>query len=412
MGGNQSSWFDSSELLLRAIGISMAKVALKLINCAQFQREEGVLWSSDEQEAHTLHFSVSVSDSFSPGLARYFIQRYTGKGDVVLDPFCGRGTVPLEATLMERRAIATDINPVFARISSAKLNPVDLVDVAMFLQGVNFSRPVSLEGYSECFSNFFDPETFREIVNLRSAIGVRGDNVARFVEMVTLSLLHGHTAGYLSAYSLPQISVTPDHQKSMNDRRGKSPDYRAVAPRILKKVGMIMRDGDRQRIRDYCGEGSVYQADCRNLSHISSGSVDLVVSAPPRLGHKPGLMDQWLRGWFCGLTTRDQKACLDHSFAGKDVESWCDFMNSSLFELARVVRSGGRVALDLGHGEDAASSYDLVEALRLMVESAMSNYWDTESLIVNRPQIPMLAGRAKINTPVGRESRVLVLRRR
>jgi hypothetical protein len=390
----------------------MAKVALKLINCAQFQAEEGLLWTSDEQDAHTLHFSVSIPDSFSPGLARYFIQRYTGKGDVVLDPFCGRGTVPLEATLMERQAMGADINPVYARVSSAKLNPVDLVDVAMFLQGVNFSRPVSLEGYTECFSNFFDPETYRELVNLRSTISVRSDRVARFVEMVTLSILHGHTAGYLSAYSLPQISVSPDHQKAMNDRRAKSPEHRAVALRILKKVGMIMRDGDRQRIHDYCKEGAVFQADCRNLSHINSSSVDLVVTAPPRLGHKPGLMDQWLRGWFCGLTTRDQKACLDHSFSGKDVEGWCDFMNSSLFELARVVRSGGRIALDLGHGEDAGSSCDLVEPLRAMVESAMACYWETESLITNKPQIPQLAGRAKVNTPVGRESRVLVLRRK
>ncbi len=390
----------------------MAKVALKLVNCAQFQTEEGPLWTSDEQDAHTLHFSVSIPDSFSPGLARYFIQRYSGKGDVVLDPFCGRGTVPLEATLMERQAMGADINPVYARVSSAKLNPVDLVEVAMFLQGVNFSRPVSLEGYSECFGNFFDPETYRELVNLRSAISVRSDKVARFVEMVTLSILHGHTAGYLSAYSLPQISVSPDHQKTMNDRRAKSPEYRAVAPRVLKKVGMIMRDGDRQRIHDYCKEGAIFQADCRNLSHINSGTVDLVVTAPPRLGHKPGLMDQWLRGWFCGLTTRDQKACLDHSFSGKDVESWCDFMNSSLFELARVVRSGGRVALDLGHGDDAGSDSDLVEPLRSMVESSMSGYWDTESLITNKPQIPQLAGRAKVNTPVGRESRVLVLRRK
>jgi DNA modification methylase len=390
----------------------MAKVALKLINCAQFQLEEGHYWTSDEKDSHTLHYAISTPDSFSPGLARYFIQRYSGKKDIVLDPFCGRGTVPLEAALMERRTFATDINPIFAKISAAKLNPVDLVDVAMFLQGVNFSRPVSLEGYFECFSHFFDPDTYREIVNLKSAIATKGDHVARFVELITLSILHGHTAGYLSAYSLPQISVSPDHQKGMNDRRGSSPEYRAVAPRVLKKVGLVMRDGDRQRIRDYWQDGSVFQADARNLSHIGSSSVDLVVTAPPRLNARPGLMDQWLRGWFCGLTTRDQKACLEYSFAGKDFHSWCDFMNPVMFELARVVKSGGRAAFDLGSSEDDSNSAPMDEVFKDMVQSSLSSYWETESLIVNKPVVPQLAGRARTNTTLGREARVLVLRRR
>lgn len=389
----------------------MAKVALKLINCAQFQREEGLFWTADEKDAHTLHFAVSLPDSFSPTLARYFIHRYTGKKDTVLDPFCGRGTTPLEAVLMERRALGSDVNPIFSRISAAKLDPVDLVDAAMFLQGVNFSRPVSLEGYNECFSAFFDPDTYREVVNLKSAIAVKSDSAARFVEMIALSILHGHTAGYLSAYSLPQVSVSPDHQRSMNDRRGVSPEYRSVAPRVLKKVGLVMRDGDKQRIRDYSESGAIRHADARNLSHIASSSVNLVLTAPPRPNARAGLMDQWLRGWFCGLTTKDQKACMEYSFSSGEIENWCDFMNSVMFELARVVKSGGYAAFDLGSEQDYPE-YRLDEVFKDLIEMSLSSYWEADTLIVNKPQVPQITGRAKGAGSGSRDSRVLVLRRK
>lgn len=390
----------------------MGKVALKLINCAQFQVEEGEFWRADDEDAHSLHYAVSIPDSFSPALAYYFIQRYSGKGEVVFDPFAGRGTIPLESALLERRTIGSDINPVCTKVCRAKLEPVDLVEVALFLQGVNFSRPVALDGYSECFEPFFDADTYREIVNLKTAIQHRGDAVSRFVEMVAMSLLHGHTAGYFSAYSLPQVSVSPDHQRNMNDRRGKLPEYRAIAPRILRKVGLMMRDGDRQRIRDFAGSSSIFQADARSLNGIQSDSVDLVVTSPPRIGCRDGVSDQWLRSWFCGVTPRDQRAAKDLSFNGGDIASWVDFMNSSLFEIARVVRSGGRAILELCEQQVSGSNIQLDEILKDAISTNLPSFWETESLIINRPVIPQLASRSRVATLSGRESRVLVLRRK
>jgi DNA modification methylase len=39
---------------------------------------------------------------------------YTRRGDVVFDPFCGRGTTIFESLLNGRRAAGVDINPVAA----------------------------------------------------------------------------------------------------------------------------------------------------------------------------------------------------------------------------------------------------------------------------------------------------------
>jgi len=50
-------------------------------------------------------------------------------GTVVYDPFCGRGTAPFQALLMNRRAIGNDINAVAYCVTKAKTNAPDLEHV-------------------------------------------------------------------------------------------------------------------------------------------------------------------------------------------------------------------------------------------------------------------------------------------
>ena len=47
---------------------------------------------------------------FPEAFAHDNIEKWTGPGDLVLDPFSGRGTTLFEALLMGRNAIASDIN--------------------------------------------------------------------------------------------------------------------------------------------------------------------------------------------------------------------------------------------------------------------------------------------------------------
>ena len=63
-------------------------------------------------EFSPIHRICSYLAMFPPNLANYFIQRFTKKGDLVFDPFCGRGTTPLEALLQGRKAIGSDLNPL------------------------------------------------------------------------------------------------------------------------------------------------------------------------------------------------------------------------------------------------------------------------------------------------------------
>ncbi|RIL07639.1 MAG: hypothetical protein DCC75_09855, partial [Proteobacteria bacterium] len=276
-----------------------------------------------------------------------------------------------------RPVCASDLNPLFAKITRAKIEPCSITDVTLRLQVLSVRRPVSLAAYSEIFSQFYDIETYREIVNLKAAIGKSYERIDRFMELIALGLLHGHSAGYFSAYTFPQLAVAPEEQKKLNNKRRQSPDYRAVAPRLLRKAAMILRDGIPSILSAVEKESFVRACDARNLSHIKDSSIDLLLTSPPlpgRLGVSGNLAAEfWLKFWFCGIKAGELS---DTLFQEREIESYRDFVSEVLFEAARVVRPGGRAVLELGSREGIEQ-----EVLHI-VENGLSDYWSGEGLLL------------------------------
>ncbi|HLP20496.1 MAG TPA: DNA methyltransferase, partial [Chitinophagales bacterium] len=48
-------------------------------------------WTAKKRQANAIH-EISYRACFKPELPRFFIERFTQPGDVVYDPFNGRGT--------------------------------------------------------------------------------------------------------------------------------------------------------------------------------------------------------------------------------------------------------------------------------------------------------------------------------
>jgi DNA modification methylase len=59
-------------------------------------------------------------------IIREFILRYTEKGEIVLDPFCGSGISVTESIFTERKAIGIDINPSAIFITKQMINKVPI----------------------------------------------------------------------------------------------------------------------------------------------------------------------------------------------------------------------------------------------------------------------------------------------
>ena len=58
-----------------------------------------------------------------------YIENYTKKGDIVLDPFCGSGPAPIEAIKLGRKAVGLDLNPVASFITRMTAIPADIKEI-------------------------------------------------------------------------------------------------------------------------------------------------------------------------------------------------------------------------------------------------------------------------------------------
>src|SRR5689334_23100731 len=120
-------------------------------------------WTARQRQASSLH-EVSYRACFKPQLPRFFIERLTKPGDIVYDPFMGRGTTLLEAALLGRVPYGCDVNPLSQILVRPRLHPPSLDEVAARLDELDLSSPTS--GWKD-LEVFFHPETLCEITALR-----------------------------------------------------------------------------------------------------------------------------------------------------------------------------------------------------------------------------------------------------
>ena len=90
---------------------------LPALSIAPEWKDQQRLWG------HSFHPMCSYLASFPAALTHAFIDRYSRRGDVVLDPFSGRGTTALQAGAEGRIGVGNDLNPFAHLLTAAKVQP-------------------------------------------------------------------------------------------------------------------------------------------------------------------------------------------------------------------------------------------------------------------------------------------------
>ncbi|MCW3491019.1 site-specific DNA-methyltransferase [Dethiobacter alkaliphilus] len=324
---------------------------------------EGELWTAKQRQMHSLHYVISYRASFKPELPDYCIRKFSKAGDVVADPFCGRGTTALQANLLGRPAWVNDANPLAICITRAKCSPVSLPKIERFLGDINWQKKIDLQPDSDLLA-FYHPETLRELYILKDAISREESETSRFVQLLALSRLHGHSTGFFSAYSMPQLSVLPEAQRRINQKRGEEPPYRPVAPRIITKARRALKDNCLQAIRQSGAQNRYLQSDARNLSPWPDNSVDLVVTSPPFLNCVNYLHDNWLEHWFLNINPSDLKGRITQTASIRD---WKSFVAHVLLEIGRILRVGGICVFEVGEVHCGGEKINLDEAVTQVI---------------------------------------------
>jgi hypothetical protein len=365
-------------------------------------------WTAKQRQMHSLHYSLSYRASFKPELPDFFIRRFTEPGQVVADPFGGRGTTLLQATLLGRRCWQNDANPLSERIAYPKTNPVSVEQVERRLQDLDLDAHVDLDK-EEDMSMFYHPNTYRELLNLRRWLKSHRSDEDRFIEMLALSRLHGHSPGFFSAYSFPQISIPKANQIKINKTRGAEPEYRDIRSRLIKKARSALKDGEVDQLRQRARGNILTTGDSRNLAGWPSESVNLVVTSPPFLNQVDYVQDTWIEAWFCDIPTA---ALQERIVQTPDLEEWMGFISETLRELHRVVVPGGLVAMEVGEVRYQGELLNLDETVVSLTNSPRFNahQFRVREIYVQSQEFTKLANCFKVkNNVLGTNSNRIVL---
>lgn len=313
-------------------------------------RYTNAFWTSGQRQSHSLH-EVSYRACFKAELPRFFIQQLTQPGDVVYDPFMGRGTTLLEAALMGRHVAGNDVSPLARILLEPRLSPPTLEQVRDRLAEILWDSgpPAEMD-----LSMFYSPATLGRIMALRGHLQARAqtgeeDATDRWIRMVATNRLTGHSPGFFSVYTMPpNQAVSAETQRKINARRNQTPPDRDLAAIILKKSKALMADLDsatRQRMQVIGREARFTCMPAQEASPLEAGSVSLVVTSPPFLDVVQYEQDNWLRCWFNGINAKETGKAITMS---KTVGPWGGVMRSALDQLKRLLKPGGWIAFEVG----------------------------------------------------------------
>jgi hypothetical protein len=360
-------------------------------------------WTSAQRQAHSIH-EVSYRACFKPQLPEFFIRRLTEPGDAVHDPFMGRGTTPIQAALMGRRSFANDINPLSTLLTRPRLCPPTLQAVARRLATIPWDRTVELR---TDLLVFYHPDTLRQLSVLREWLmheapidEARPDPVVDWIRMVATNRLTGHSPGFFSVYTLPpNQAVSVASQIRINAKRNQSPPPRDIAKLILKKTRSLL--ADEPQLTPHKPILTTGNAD--HSPAIADGSAALVVTSPPFLDIVQYADDNWLRCWFAGIDVSDVAIAMHKTEAG-----WTGMVRRVLIEQARIVRSGGHVAFEVG---EVRGGKVLLE--RLVWQAAEGLPFERLAVIVNQQEFTKTANcwGVRNNASGTNTNRIVMLRR-
>jgi site-specific DNA-methyltransferase (adenine-specific) len=301
---------------------------------------EAVPWKgSTYSRENNLHTVCSYMAMFPPPLPNYFIQKYSSPGEVILDPFSGRGTTVLEACKLNRFGIGNDLNPLAFLLTKAKTNVPEKKRVVARIHSLEkkFTSDINLSTVDGEIRMLFSDLTLSQIVFLKKQLNWKTSSVDAFISSLLLGIMHGGSEGYLSLSMPNTFSMSPNYiRKFVAEHHLEKPE-RNVFELLLRK---LERSYEKPPLK-----GKAYNQDARNMSRLKDKSVDLIVTSPPYTRVIRYGAFNWIRLWFLdkGPKQIDRKL-----FFTESVPKYISFMMDVFKEFNRVLKDKGIAVVVIG----------------------------------------------------------------
>ena len=296
---------------------------------SQWSGIDAVHWQSNGGRwAAPIHYMCSYMAMFPPELPHYFIEKFTQKGDTVLDPFSGRGTTAVEAAAQGRHGIGNDLNPLSIALTRGKLSNPSLDEVITRLDELksNYDKTQwkTFKGAPNKIRMIFHINTLRQLMYLKQELDWSKEGVDSFIVAVLMGAMHGQSEGFLSLSMPNTFSMGWGYIKKYKREKNLECPDRDCFIVLKERVNRMLSKGSLP------GSGETIYGDVRELAgKVEHDSIQLLFTSPPYLKViKYGLYN-WIRLWFLmpdGSHTKVDKV-LDDTHA---LAEYLEFMKETL----------------------------------------------------------------------------------
>ena len=295
---------------------------------------------------HDLHSLCSYMAMFPPSMPSTFIRWLTDPGEVVYDPFSGRGTTAFEACLLGRAGRASDANPLAWLLTAAKVDPPSRRAVRRRITILRkHIEPLSIREEPAHIKMLFRRSTLGQLLWLRQELSVER-KVDRFLLAALSGILHRNA----DKYGRPRgLTVAMPNTFAM------SPGYvkRYIADKGLKAPKVNVLDALEERVEAMelpspgfvRGRAWMQEATQSMAPHMHGDRAKLIFSSPPYLEVILYGKYNWLRLWLLG---EERKAVDQTLFTSSSLTKYLQFMKTAVGRAAAVLRDDGFICLVIG----------------------------------------------------------------
>ncbi len=236
----------------------------------------------------------------APPIAQTLLKELSQPYDLVLDPFCGSGTVIAEAMRLRRFAIGIDINPLALLIARVKANPLPMEKLKEAFKWLEKQWKILKHVEPPRFTNidyWFKPEVQRELAILKASIEtITDDRVREFCLVVLSRVIREVSNARTNEFKLYRLPP----EKLLSYR----PDTFDIFQKRFWESAIIMHQWFKE-MKDVDTYPTLLLHDTRQPLPIQPESVDIVLTSPPygdsrttvAYGQFSRLSLQWLGLW-------------------------------------------------------------------------------------------------------------------
>lgn len=217
------------------------------------------------------------------------------KHDTVLDPFCGTGTVLLEATLAGRKSIGIDVNPFATFVAKLKNSMIDIEQAKVTIdwfkeQKLAKRKSKYFEEFSKEVGYWYEEKTLNELCLLKEVIDQINDSTEKDFFNLCLSISAKKMSLTDPWVSVP-VRINEDRITDKKNKKHLLEHLEFVKKKKTLKVFIDIAEKNLKRFKSFKENyDHSFQPDVQTLLHnvqnikrpaIKKESVQLIISSPP-----------------------------------------------------------------------------------------------------------------------------------